>query len=663
MYKQPNNKIRIRKNDEYRALLTDTLPYEVPMLFSNEGLYLAAKDKLLSKLKEEHGLDIFGNYPTIPYKYKIRKNSYESRGLAIMHPAQQLETGLFYSRYDHLIVGLCQRSPFSLRAPCSIASYYVERALSSGNNEGKENHIEEAADGFGVVPNTGTSYFAYRKFPFLFRFYDSLEFLRLEKKFKQLTKMDISDCFNRIYTHTIAWAVKNKAHAKRNRQHSSFEASFDRLIQNANHGETAGILIGPEVSRIFAEIILQRIDLDIIARLSKLGLQQDIDYAIRRYVDDYFIYTNSPNTQDAVKKIIPDALAEYKLAINHSKTSDQARPYITNTSISRHNISINIAAFFNKYVEMKSEPNEETGKSSTVIVLKNIDNVTAAVVQTITAVKRSIGEMGSYDSTANYFLGMFKKFLSRMIGKKIESENNSTHNALYFFLTTIIDIVFFYYSMTLRVRQTYQISEIILMIAKIMKHLPADLKDTLIRKIVDEGRLVINQANTDLPEHKIEVMNLLIVLRTFGVEYVFDIELLSKTFEFEISDDRKIIIKENFDYFQVVFLLSYIGGVPGFENLVSATVDNSSNRFLNKAWAEEAENVFMFFDLLSCPYVSLDEKQKIAKSALRHLSEKNLNERANKLLQDVSRRLWFFGWTQTVDLGLVLKKKELRTPY
>ncbi|CAM3275538.1 Reverse transcriptase (RNA-dependent DNA polymerase) [Pseudomonas gessardii] len=663
MYKQPSNKVRIRKNDEYRAMLTETLPYEVPMLFSNEGLYLAAKDKLLSKLKEEHGLDIFNNQPTIPYKYKIRKNSYESRGLAIMHPAQQLETGLFYSRYDHLIVGLCQRSPFSLRAPCSIASYYVERALSSSNNTGKDNHVEEAADGFGVVPNTGTSYFAYKKFPFLFRYYDSLEFLRLEKKFKQLTKMDISDCFNRIYTHTIAWAVKSKEHAKRNKQQSSFEASFDKLIQNANHGETAGILIGPEVSRIFAEIILQRVDLDIISRASKLGLQLDTDYTIRRYVDDYFIYTNTSTAQDALKKLIPGALAEFKLAINNGKTSDQVRPYITSTSISRHNISINIASFFNKYVDFKSELNEESGKNSTVIFLKGIDNVTAAVVQTITAVKRSIGEMGSYDATANYFLGMFKKFLSRMIGKKIKSENDTAHNALYFFLTAIIDIVFFYYSMTLRVRQTYQISEIILMIAKIMKPLPADLKDTLIRKIVDEGRLIINQANNDLPEHKIEVMNLLIVLRTFGVEYVFDMPLLSRTFEFDIGPEQEISIKENFDYFQLVFLLSYIGGIPAFDNLVSTAVEFSSVRFLSKGWADEAENVFMFFDLLSCPYVSPAEKQKIAKLALRHISEKNLNERANKLIQDVSLRTWFFGWTQTVDLGLVLKKKELRTPY
>ncbi len=54
-----SKQIRIRKNDEYRALLTETLPYEVPMLFSNDGLYRAIKSGIISKLKSEHGLDIF----------------------------------------------------------------------------------------------------------------------------------------------------------------------------------------------------------------------------------------------------------------------------------------------------------------------------------------------------------------------------------------------------------------------------------------------------------------------------------------------------------------------------------------------------------------------------------------------------------------------------
>lgn len=664
MYKQSSNKIRIRKNDEYRALLTETLPYEVPMLFSNEGLYLAAKENLIEKLKTDYNLDIFNSErATIPYKYKIRKNAYESRGLAVMHPAQQLEAGLFYARYDHLIVGLCQRSPLSLRAPHSIASYYVERALSTSAPSGKGGQVEEASDGFGVIPNTGTSYFAYKKYPFIFRFYDSLEFLRLEKKFKKLTKLDISDCFNRIYTHTIAWAVKSKSHAKKNKLQTSFEFSFDKLIQNANHGETAGILIGPEISRIFAEIILQRVDLEIIKKADQAGLKLEADYSIRRYVDDYFLYTNNASAQELLKKIIPDALAEYRLALNHSKTQDQIRPYITNTSISRHSVSVDIAAFFNKYVEIKKVKDENQNKSTTIVHLKKIDDVTATVVQTITAVKRSVGENGSYDASANYFLGMFKRFLSRMIGKKVTSEVEGSNSTLYLFLSAVIEIVFFYYSMTLRVRQTYQISEIILMISKIMKPLPADLRETIKRKIVAEGRLVIEQANNDLTGHKIEVMNLLLVLRTFGPEYIYDLDLLSDTFEFKILPNQIITISENLDYFQLVFLISYIGGTPKFEGLVRAAVSVATQRFSNKHWCDEAENVFMFFDLLSCPYISAAEKLKIAKIVLKHISEKNLNDRAANLLKDVASRTWFFGWTQTIDLGLVLKKKELRTPY
>lgn len=664
MYKQSSNKIRIRKNDEYRALLTETLPYEVPMLFSNEGLYLAAKENLIEKLKIDYNLDIFNSErATIPYKYKIRKNAYESRGLAVMHPAQQLEAGLFYARYDHLIVGLCQRSPLSLRAPHSIASYYVERALSTSASSGKGGQVEEASDGFGVIPNTGTSYFAYKKYPFIFRFYDSLEFLRLEKKFKQLTKLDISDCFNRIYTHTIAWAVKSKSHAKKNKLQTSFEFSFDKLIQNANHGETAGILIGPEISRIFAEIILQRVDLDIIKKADQAGLKLEADYSIRRYVDDYFLYTNNASAQELLKKIIPDALAEYRLALNHSKTQDQIRPYITNTSISRHSVSVDIAAFFNKYVEIKKVKDKNQNKSTTIVHLKKIDDVTATVVQTITAVKRSVGENGSYDASANYFLGMFKRFLSRMIGKKVTSEVEGSNSTLYLFLSAVIEIVFFYYSMTLRVRQTYQISEIILMISKIMKPLPADLRETIKRKIVAEGRLVIEQANNDLTGHKIEVMNLLLVLRTFGPEYIYDLDLLSDTFEFKILPNQIITISENLDYFQLVFLISYIGGIPKFEGLVRAAVSVATQRFSNKYWYDEAENVFMFFDLLSCPYISAAEKLRIAKIVLKHISEKNLNDRAANLLKDVASRTWFFGWTQTIDLGLVLKKKELRTPY
>ncbi|MFM0013004.1 RNA-directed DNA polymerase [Paraburkholderia sediminicola] len=665
MFKVRRNKVRIRKTDHFRALLTETLPYEVPLLFSNDGLYLAAKDGLIEKIKEEHGLDIFYKEATIPYKYKIKKNAYDSRGLAVMHPAQQIAVGAFYSKYDHLIVGLCQRSPFTLRAPAAIASYFVERVRMQKTNETKAAHVEQLAGGFESVPGIGTSYFSYRKYAFMFRFYDSTEFLVLEKKFKFLTNMDISDCFNRIYTHTIAWAVKSKKYAKNNKgpKTVAFENDFDRLIQNSNHGETAGILIGPEISRIFAEIMLQRVDLDILKKATAQGYTDEVHYTIRRYVDDYFVYSNKESVRDDLKKIISDCLSEYKLAINSSKTAEQSRPYITGASIARHNIASNIVDFFNKYRTIEVLKEETGAIASVAVILHPIGDIGAVVNQTIAAIKRSIGERGSYDATANYFFGIFKKLLLGLSGKSFKAAKGNPGDRLYFFISAVVDVVFFYYSMTPRVRQTYQISEIILMAVKIMKSAPMELRDSLIRKIVHEARLIILQANADQPEYKIEIMNLLIVLRGLGDKYILDQAFLFKLFGIESQDNKSLVFRHKFDYFQLVFLISYLGGVERFDHIVRSAVAVSVERFEDIDWEQNAESVFLFFDLLACPYVSQDEKLQIAKLVLRHKSSNDINARAAALITAVGVRPWFFAWNEQADLALVLKKKELRTPY
>src|SRR3546814_15117433 len=91
-----------------------------------------------------------------------------------------------------------------------------------------------------------------------------------------------------VYSHTITWAVKDKLLAKEFKSAYSFEAQFDKLMQRANYNETNGIVVGPEFSRVFAEIILQRVDQKVIANLAVNGLVFNRDYEIRSYVDDFF---------------------------------------------------------------------------------------------------------------------------------------------------------------------------------------------------------------------------------------------------------------------------------------------------------------------------------------------------------------------------------------
>src|SRR5690606_17626594 len=114
---------------------------------------------------------------------------------------------------------------------------------------------------------------------------------------------------------TISWALFNKAIIKDNIDDSrkTFGGEFDELMQKLNANETNGIVIGPEFSRIFAELILQQIDNDILNNLLSSDANQPRlihkrDYEIFRYVDDYFIFYNKEEDKERILK-------EFKLCL------------------------------------------------------------------------------------------------------------------------------------------------------------------------------------------------------------------------------------------------------------------------------------------------------------------------------------------------------------
>jgi hypothetical protein len=107
-----------------------------------------------------------------------------------------------------------------------------------------------------------TSFFAYTGYRRLHKFFDSEEFLGLERRFPILWMLDISNCFGSIYSHSVSWAMKSKDVVKQHIDASThtFGGEIDCEMRDANWAETNGILVGPELSRIFAEIILQDAD-------------------------------------------------------------------------------------------------------------------------------------------------------------------------------------------------------------------------------------------------------------------------------------------------------------------------------------------------------------------------------------------------------------------
>ena len=124
-------------------------------------------------------------------------------------------------------------------------------------------------------------------------------------------KADISNCFPSIYSHSIDWATRGKKIAKKNGGNDgSWQADLDKFVRNCHDGETKGVMIGPAVSNLLAELVLQRIDTVMVAR----------GHEFIRYVDDYTAYSSDRTSAETFVVDLQHALAEFRLDLNTRKT-------------------------------------------------------------------------------------------------------------------------------------------------------------------------------------------------------------------------------------------------------------------------------------------------------------------------------------------------------
>ncbi|MES2277688.1 MAG: RNA-directed DNA polymerase [Bacteroidota bacterium] len=127
-----------------------------------------------------------------------------------------------------------------------------------------------------------------------------------------LLKIDIAKFYNSIYTHSIPWALHTKAASKVERRRSIlFGNGLDEDARRMQDGQTIGLPIGPDTSRIISEIILTAIDKEIEADLGYLNGV--------RVVDDYHLYFRSTGELEKGRAIVHRVLKGYELELNQSK--------------------------------------------------------------------------------------------------------------------------------------------------------------------------------------------------------------------------------------------------------------------------------------------------------------------------------------------------------
>ena len=135
--------------------------------------------------------------------------------------------------------------------------------------------------------------------------------------YRYIARTDIARFYHSIYTHSIPWAYHGKGLAKADRTVDSAQVFFNRadaLIRNGQDGQTVGIPVGPDVSRVFSELIGKAIDVEFMSRLDR------IDCTVLRHVDDVWIGTHSHSDAERALSRYREAIREFELDINENKT-------------------------------------------------------------------------------------------------------------------------------------------------------------------------------------------------------------------------------------------------------------------------------------------------------------------------------------------------------
>lgn len=272
-----------------------------------------------------------------PFQFRSRRNNGKSRILSIPHPHSMLQMASFIHENRDSILYYTNRSEFSIRHPHRVARIQaMPRSVFDGVKDKASHGVEQSDREYTNV----SSYFSYRQYNNINRFYSSPEFQACERKYPHLMRADVSKCFDSVYTHTVSW-VTNGIRASKRKAHltsGTFGGKFDHLMQYLNYAETSGIIIGPELSRIFAEIILQEVDVRVEHTLASEGMVRGTHYEIMRYVDDYFVFVGDPRNAHRADEVLSSELAAFKLHLNEQKQRHFETPLQSHMSVAKMRI-------------------------------------------------------------------------------------------------------------------------------------------------------------------------------------------------------------------------------------------------------------------------------------------------------------------------------------
>ena len=628
-------------NNKYRVLLTEVLPYELPIMLDNEAFYQNMQDGRTREVFAKTFAPILKQDQwSIPFDYSIRRMGGEkSRRLSLIHPLSQLECVELYDKYADYMLSLCSRSPFSIRYIDKKAKciFPVEEEQQE---EADDNRIELTKS---EIDTRYRSYFSYRKYDLMYKFFDSGDNLRLEQKYAHLMKLDISGCFYHIYTHSVAWAIKGKEFAKEHtgKEVVTFENSFDTLMQHVNYNETNGIVVGPEMSRIFAEVILQRVDIAVIESLKFHNLTLGKDYEVRRYVDDSFVYAHSIETLNKVKQAFVDELAKYKLDINTNKLEYVSRPFGSDINDAKADLRNLVEDFKLRYLE----------KDDDGAYKHPVSNEMKAFTRVANDFRTTTHKYGlAYGTLNKYFLALLQKQI------RAEKKTEATPSAG--LLLAYVEIAMYVFSLDMYTTASYRLCSIIQTLFEWAESTEnSEIKHELENKVNRELKRVLDiYENTHTGgDTNLEAQNILLLMSRLYPDRLSTKRVLPLFGLTDMDDDGY----DKLDYFQVCTLLYVLGELTDSKPAIKLIEAELERRLDSQSVMKHADRAMLFFDCCTCPYITKATKMKLVENCTGCAKGKS-----GERLKEISKPgRWFFDWDRNHKIDEILTKKEYHSPY
>lgn len=746
-------KIRLRYKKE-RVVFSDVLPYELPLIFSNRYFYRflvrngiwieisregqdtlhwnKTEDKgilgLLAiifcrKISEFEGKDSLllnvHDLKRIPFVYSIQHKPLKHRFLSLIHPANQIKVVDLYNRYKDAIIYLCSKSNFSIRYPSKVACYFYYKDRLHHVLMGKKTDKMEMY--FNEYENLKT-FFSYKRYTNIYKFYEDYRYQRAEKKFSRLLKMDVQNCFDSIYTHSIAWAINGGVDIYKDTFEGKCDGSvgvlWDKMMQEMNYNETNGIVIGPECSRIFAEVIMQYVDQMVEQQLLIKGYRNKVDYECYRYVDDYFFFYNSEAVKVDAEQLFQMYLKEFKLSLSQEKNKTFERPFVT--EITKAKIAIDdllnntVKLYTNEpeselSLEEEMEQTEQDMSQEAEEPLLKVDRpkVTDCLATDVyfclnaTDFNKRFKVLVSANSVEpkdvlNYTIARLAIRLERALKKfdryyktlclaivepelvdlysQVEKKRKQLEKDLSKYLFNILDSVFFLYANSKRINTTLKVMQILNIIwiyldndyslevgkkKSMVRRFTEYAREIVFKKIRDEISVVLQTAPMD--EHvQLETLYFLLILRSMNGKYHLSRPEMEKYLKIGYNEDGTVKTLLKLNMLAVTILIYYFGNAKQFVDLKDIIVNHTLKR-INEIPANRrrisAEYIIFALDMAACPYIKPSMRVKYLQSV-----GASRTEGAQVLKYMKQQKYMFTKWTG-VDITKELNAKISQEVY